>query len=85
MAMQPEIRYINTYVSGNVAYQPKKKPQKHQFVQLPKVRKQQKLVIPVDMLAEMRQIYINARYGGTATKADLKRMKQINKELATKD
>ena len=51
MAMQPEIRYINTYVSGNVAYQPKKKPQKHQSVQLPKVRKQQKLVIPVDMLA----------------------------------
>ena len=41
--------------------------------------------VPADMLAEMRQIYINARYGGTATKADLKRMKQINKELATKD
>ena len=51
MAMQPEIRYINAYVSGNVAYQPKKKPQKHQSVQLPKARKQQKLVIPVDMLA----------------------------------
>jgi hypothetical protein len=41
--------------------------------------------VPADMLAEMRQIYINARYRGTATKADLKRMKQINKELATKD
>ena len=40
---------------------------------------------PADMLAEMRQIYINARYGGTATKADLKRMKQINKELMAKD
>ena len=38
-----------------------------------------------DMLAEMRKIYINARYGGTATKADLKRMKQINKELAAKN
>ena len=34
---------------------------------------------------EMRQIYINARYGGTATKSDLKRMKQINKELAAKN
>lgn len=40
---------------------------------------------PVSLLEEMRQIYINARYGGTATKADLKRMKQINKELAAKN
>ena len=38
-----------------------------------------------DLLAEMRQIYINARYAGTATKADLKRMKQINKELMAKE
>ena len=51
MAMQPEIRYINAYVSGNVAYQPKKKPQKRPAVQLPKARKQQKFVIPVDMVA----------------------------------
>lgn len=40
---------------------------------------------PPDVLAEMRQIYLNARYGGTATKADLKRIRQINKELMTKD
>ena len=51
MAMQPEIRYINSYVSGNVAYQPKKKPQKQQTVQLPKARRQQKFVIPVDVMA----------------------------------
>ena len=37
-----------------------------------------------DELEEMRQIYISARYAGTATKADLKRMKQINKELSAK-
>ena len=33
------------------------------------------------MLAEMRGIYIAARYGGKATKADLRRMKQINRQL----
>lgn len=38
-----------------------------------------------DILAEMRQIYIAARYGSTATKTDLKRMKQINRELAAKN
>ncbi len=41
--------------------------------------------ISSDILQEMRQIYLNARYGGTATKADLKRMKQINKDLAAKN
>lgn len=34
-----------------------------------------------DVLNEMREIYMNARYRGTASKADLKRMKQINKQL----
>ena len=51
MAMQPEVRYINAYVSGTAACQPEKKPRKKQAVCLPKVRKQQKLVIPVDMVA----------------------------------
>ncbi len=37
-----------------------------------------------DILEEMRRIYLKARYGGTATKSDLKRMKQINKELSVK-
>ena len=51
MARQPEVRYINYYVSGTAAYQPEKKPQKKHSVRLPKVRKQQKLMIPVDMVA----------------------------------
>ena len=51
MAMQPEVRYINAYVSGTAACQPEKKPQKKQSVRLPKAKKQQKLVIPVDMVA----------------------------------
>lgn len=38
-----------------------------------------------DVLAEMRRIYINARYAGKASKTDLKRMKQINKELSAKN
>lgn len=51
MAMQPEVRYINAYVSGTAACQPEKKPQKKQSVRLPKAKKRQKLVIPVDMVA----------------------------------
>ena len=51
MAMQPEIRYINAYVSGNVAVQPEKMPQKKSSARLPKARKQQKWLIPVDMVA----------------------------------
>ena len=51
MAMQPEVRYINAYVSGNVAVQRSKIPQKKASVRLPKARKQQKWVIPVDMVA----------------------------------
>lgn len=51
MATQPVVRYINAYVSGTVACQPEKSPQKKQTVRLPKARKQQKLVVPVDMVA----------------------------------
>ena len=51
MAMQPEVRYINAYVSGTAAPQPVKKPQKRPAVYLPKVKKQQKWLIPVDMVA----------------------------------
>ena len=36
-----------------------------------------------ELLQEMREIYLNARYRNTATKTDLKRMKQINKEMAS--
>ena len=51
MAMQPEVRYINAYVSGNVAVQPEKMPQKQSSSRLPKARKQQKWLIQVDLVA----------------------------------
>ena len=37
-----------------------------------------------ELLHEMREIYLNARYRNTASKSDLKRMKQINKEMASR-
>ena len=51
MAKPSEVRYINHYVSGSLACQPEKKTRRKQTVQLPKVQKQQKLVIPVDPVA----------------------------------
>lgn len=51
MAMQPEIRYINAYVSGTAAPQPEKRPQKRTMAQLPKAKKQLRYVIPVDLVA----------------------------------
>ena len=51
MARQPEVRYINAYVSGTAAYQPEKKPQKKQTVRLPKAKKPQKLLVHVDLAA----------------------------------
>lgn len=51
MAKQPDVRYINHYVSGSLAYQPEKKTRRKAAVQLPKIKKQQKLMIPVDPVA----------------------------------
>ena len=51
MAIQPEVRYINAYVSGNIALQPEKMPQKQVSGRLPKARKQQKWLIRVDLVA----------------------------------
>lgn len=51
MARQPEVRYINAYVSGNTALQPEKKPQKKHTVVLPKAKRQQKWLIQVDAVA----------------------------------
>ncbi len=51
MAMQPEVRYINAYVSGTAACQPEKKPQKKSAVSLPKPKRQQKWLIQVDAVA----------------------------------
>lgn len=51
MAMQPEVRYINAYISGTAAHQQPKIPQKRTFVHLPKAKKQQKWLISVDVVA----------------------------------
>ena len=51
MAMQPEVRYINAYISGTAVPQLEKVPQKRTSVQLPKAKKQQKWLIPVDVVA----------------------------------
>lgn len=51
MARQPEVRYINHFVSGSLAYLPEEKPRRKSKVQLPKVKRQKKLVIPVDPAA----------------------------------
>ena len=49
MAKQPEIRYINAYVSGSVAYKAEKKPER--TVVLPKMRKKKRIVLHVDPAA----------------------------------
>lgn len=51
MAMQPEVRYINAYVSGTCAPQPEKKSHNRTSAQLPEVKKQQKWLISIDMAA----------------------------------
>ncbi len=51
MARQPEVRYINHYVSGTAAYQPERKTRRKPTARLPKVQKQQKLYITVDPVA----------------------------------
>ena len=51
MAIQPEVRYINSYVSGNLAYQPEGKSQKKRTVQLPKAKIAKKQCVRVDVVA----------------------------------
>ena len=51
MARQPEVRYINHYVSGSLAYEPEMKPRRKPKVQLPKVKRQKKMMIPFDPMA----------------------------------
>lgn len=50
MVKQPEVRYINAYVSGSVAYQLDRKPEKKKVV-LPKQRKKKKVIVRVDPVA----------------------------------
>ena len=47
MVKQPDVRYINAYVSGSVAYQMEKKPI-HKTVKLPNQRKKKKVIVRVD-------------------------------------
>lgn len=51
MAMKAEVRYINAYVSGTCVPQQEKMPQKKSSAQLPRVRKKQKWLISVDVVA----------------------------------
>ncbi len=51
MARQPEIQYINAYVSGSMAYQLEAPARKKKQVRLPKMRRQRKTVIAVDPVA----------------------------------
>ena len=51
MARQPEIQYINAYVSGTMAYQLEEPVRKKKRVYLPKMRKEKKTVIAIDPVA----------------------------------
>lgn len=51
MARQPEVRYINAYVSGTMAYQLEAPERKKKQVKLPKMRRQKKTVIALDPVA----------------------------------
>ena len=51
MAFQPEVRYINQYVSGTMAYQPERKPSRKYTATLPKPRQKKQEMILVDPVA----------------------------------
>ncbi|MBQ2785392.1 MAG: hypothetical protein IJF02_02700 [Oscillospiraceae bacterium] len=51
MARQPEIQYINAYVSGTMAYQLEAPARRKKQVKLPKMRRQKKTVIALDPVA----------------------------------
>jgi len=52
MARQPEVKYINAYVSGSMAYQLNTAPaRKKKRVTLPKPRREKKVVVRLDPVA----------------------------------
>lgn len=52
MARQPEIQYINAYVSGSMAYQMEVQPvRKKKKARLPKARREKKFVVALDPVA----------------------------------
>lgn len=48
MAKQPEVRYINYFVSGNIAYRPEKRQEHKPRTQLPAMPKERKRQTTVD-------------------------------------
>lgn len=51
MARQPEIRYINAYVSGTMAYRLEEPVTKKKQVKLPQMRRRKKTVVALDPVA----------------------------------
>ena len=51
MASQTDVRYINAYVSGSMAYMTQPKPVRKKIAVMPKFRIQKELVIAVDPVA----------------------------------
>ena len=51
MASQTEVRYINAYVSGNIAYMAQPKPVRKKTAVMPRFRAKKELVIAVDPVA----------------------------------
>lgn len=51
MARQHEVRYINQYVSGSIAYMPAEKNHKKNAVQLPKMKRKQRRRVAVDVFS----------------------------------
>ena len=51
MARQPDIQYINAYVSGNIAYQMDVQPARKKRVRLPKPKAKKQMVLHVDPVA----------------------------------
>ncbi len=47
MAKQPQVQYINQYISGTMAYQPEVSPRHEKKARLPKPRRERKLLIEV--------------------------------------
>ena len=51
MACQTEVRYINAYVSGNIAFDVKQKPKRNKAAVMPRFRAKKKIVVAVDPVA----------------------------------
>ena len=59
MARQPDIQYINAYVSGNIAYQMDVQPARKKRVRLPKPKAKKQMVLHVDPVAVLAIMHIH--------------------------